>query len=141
VHDTPTSLVWEIGHRPLYDSPPFDFCVPGEVDCWSYDHRAWAGVQPGRLLSVTFGDGSSPQGWAVVSDYGGKDEVKNACGAYGGPWCIYPWYTRTADGSWEYGVDYPETVADYGRASQFFQTTECGGPFGPDSTYCDHVIG
>jgi hypothetical protein len=140
VNDTPTSMVWEIGHRPLYASPGFEFCLPGEVDCWSYDQRAWAGVTPGQLVSVKFGDGSAPQHWAVVSDYGGKDEVKAYCGSYGGRWCIYPWYTLTNSYTWEYGVDYPETANDYGKASQFFQKTHCGGPFGKNSTYCDHVI-
>ena len=39
-----------------------------------------------------------------------------------------------------YGADFPETVNDYGKADQFAQTLDCGGPFGPDSTYCDTVI-
>jgi hypothetical protein len=140
VHDTPTSLVWEIGHQPLYASPPFNFCVPGEVDCWSYDATAWAGIQPGGLVSVTFGDGSAPQHWAVVSDYGGKDEVETYCGDYGGDWCIYPWYSRATNGTWQFGVDYPATAEDFGRASQYNQKTSCGGPFGPNSTYCANVI-
>jgi hypothetical protein len=140
VHDTPTSFVWEIGHLPLYNSPPFEYCVPGEVGCYSYDTRAWAGIHPLDIVSVTFGDGSGPKHWAVVSDYGGKDDDIQDCGHYGGPWCIYPWYSRNADGDWNFGVDYPDTVNDYGRASQYFQHTFCGGPFGPKSTYCDHVI-
>ena len=39
-----------------------------------------------------------------------------------------------------YGADFPDTVNDYGKADQFAQTLDCGGPFGPDSTYCDTVI-
>ena len=32
-----------------------------------------------RILSVTFCDGSHPQGWGVVSDTGGEAEVKLTC--------------------------------------------------------------
>jgi hypothetical protein len=39
-----------------------------------------------------------------------------------------------------YGGDYPGTQFDYGQASQFATTRQCGGPFGPDSTYCDTVL-
>jgi hypothetical protein len=38
------------------------------------------------------------------------------------------------------GVDFPDTVKDYGGADQFAKTTKCGGPFGPDSRYCATVI-
>jgi hypothetical protein len=31
-------------------------------------------------------------------------------------------------------------VNDFGQVNQFAQTTECGGPFGPDSTYCDTIL-
>jgi hypothetical protein len=44
---------------------------------------------------------------------------------------------------WEIGhtsADYPGTQFDYGQASQFATTPQCGGPFGPDSTYCDTVL-
>ena len=67
-----------------------------------------------------------------MSDYGGK--------AYGGPFCNYPWYAQNADGSFTYGVDYPTTAHDFGKANQVPQQTKCGGPFGPNSTYCDRVI-
>jgi hypothetical protein len=63
-------------------------------------------------------------------------ETGSTCTAYGGPLCIYPWFTRNADGSFSYGVGYPTTVKDYGKANQFAQTLRCGGPFGPHSTYC-----
>jgi hypothetical protein len=43
-------------------------------------------------------------------------------------------------GAFHYGVDFPDTVKDYGKAGQFAQTKQCGGPFGPDSTYCATVI-
>jgi hypothetical protein len=46
VEDTPTAFVWEIGHLPLYNAPPFDSCVPGEVGCFSYDEDTWAGFHP-----------------------------------------------------------------------------------------------
>jgi len=39
-----------------------------------------------------------------------------------------------------YGANYPGTNFDYGQASQFAQSLACGGPFGPDSTYCDTVL-
>lgn len=61
--------------------------------------------------------------------------------AYGGPFCIYPWYAfNGADGAFTYGADYPGTSFDYGKASQFATTMTCGGPFGADSTYCDTVL-
>jgi hypothetical protein len=101
---------------------------------------------PLHILSVTFGNGSHPSSWAVVSDYRGKAEVldptetRSTCTSYGGPFCIYPWYTRNADGSFSYGVNYPTTAHDFGRANQFPRQTRCGGPFGPNSTYCATVI-
>ena len=140
VHDTPNSFVWEIGHTSPFTSPASAFCVPGQPGCYSYDAPAWQGTLPIVISSVTFADGSHPQHWAVVSDYGGKAEVKQYCGSYGGPFCIYPWYSSDASGGFHYGVHFPDTVNDYGRANQFFQDTNCGGPFGADSTYCDHVI-
>jgi hypothetical protein len=94
---------------------------------------------PIRILSVTFGDGSQPKTWAVVSDTGGKAEVNASCSAYGGPFCIYPWYTLTSNG-FHYGIDYPDTRKDFGQAEQFAQTTQCGGPFGANSTYCSTIL-
>ena len=32
------------------------------------------------------------------------------------------------------------TQFDYGQATQFATTTQCSGPFGPDSTHCDTVL-
>jgi len=140
VNDTPNSFVWEIGHTSPFTSPASAFCVPGESGCFSYDAPAWAGTMPIQIKSVTFGDGSQARHWAVVSDFGGKAEVKQYCGGYGGPFCIYPWYSTNAAGAWHYGVHFPDTVNDYGRASQFQEQPHCGGPFGPDSTYCDTVL-
>jgi len=77
-----------------------------------------------------------------VSDYGGKAEITDptetgsTCSGYGGPFCIYPWFTQNHDGSFSYGVNYPTTADDFGKANQFQQQLHCGGPFGPDSTYC-----
>ena len=81
-----------------------------------------------------------------MSDFGGKAEVLDptetgsTCSSYGGSFCIYPWYTQNADKSFTYGVDYPTTARDFGQVNQFAQQPTCGGPFGPDSTYCDTVI-
>jgi hypothetical protein len=143
VHDAPASFVWEIGHTSPFTSPADAFCWPGEASCYSYDEPAWRDQSPPiHIESVTFAGGSEPTGWAVVSDYGGKAEVTDptetgsTCSSYGGPFCIYPWFSQNDDGSFSYGVDYPTTADDFGQADQFAQTTQCGGPFGPDSTYC-----
>ncbi len=145
VNDTPNSFVWEIGHASPYHNPPDQFCIPGQPRCPSYDAAHWAGFgAPLKISSVRFGNGSQPNSWAVVSDFGGSDEVvhsRECHGTYGGPFCIYPWYTYSAaDHSFRYGVDYPGTTFDFGKAAQFATTPQCGGPFGPDSTYCDTVV-
>jgi hypothetical protein len=140
VNDTPNSFVWEIGHTSPFTSPSSAFCVPGEDGCFSYDAAAWAGTTPIDIQSVTFGDGSSARKWAVVSDFGGKAEVDAYCPSYGGPFCIYPWYTLLSDGGYAYGVDYSTTVKDFNQADQFAQISACGGVFGPDSTYCDTIL-
>ena len=141
VDDAPNSFVWEIGHTSPFSSPASAFCLPGQTTCPSYDASAWAGMSPIQIKSVTFGDGSTAKHWAVVSDFGGKAEVNQYCGAaaYGQPFCIYPWYTLGKSG-FHYGVDFPDTTNDYGQADQFQQTQGCGGPFGPNSTYCSTVI-
>jgi hypothetical protein len=130
--------VWEIGHKsPLQND---EFCLPGQSGCYSYDESAWAGFTPLRILSVTFANGSHPQHWGVVSDYGGKSLVNDSCGHYGGPLCIYPWYSSSTHGSWHFGVHYPDTIDDYGRANQYARIPRCGGPFGENSTYCVNVV-
>jgi hypothetical protein len=147
VWDTPMAFVWEIGHSDMYGDHPNEFCVPGQTFCGSFNNDNWAGFQPIRILGVTFGDGSHPQNWAVVSDTGGKAEVlgnsfvgPTDCTKYGGPYCIYPWYS--SDGAaLNYGVSYPSTVDNFGRANQFQQNPTCpeDGVFaGP--TYCDRII-
>jgi hypothetical protein len=147
VWDTPMSFVWEIGHSDLYGDHPGAFCVPGQTFCGSFNNDNWAGFQPLRIFDATFGDGSHPQHWAVVSDTGGKAEVlgdsfvgPTECARYGGPYCIYPWFSW--DGSaFNYGVSYPNTVDNFGKANQFAQKAKCpeDGVFaGP--TYCDTVI-
>jgi hypothetical protein len=141
VNDTPNSFVWEIGHTSPYTHPASQFCVPGQTFCDSYDQTHWLGFSPLQIKSVTFADGSTAKQWAATSDFGGKAEVNQYCSAYGGPYCIYPWYAFNAsDGAFTYGADYPGTKFDYGQAGQFAQTMNCGGPFGPDSTYCDTVL-
>ncbi|MFL5860463.1 MAG: hypothetical protein ACJ780_06760 [Solirubrobacteraceae bacterium] len=82
----------------------------------------------------------------TVSDTGGKAEVlgnsfvgPTGCTSYGGPFCTYPFYTQGSSGV-HYGTDFPNEVNDLGAVDQFAQTQECGGPFGPDSTYCDTPV-
>ena len=145
VNDAPNSFVWEIGHTSPYAKPRAAFCVPGQQGCFSYDHDAWAGTFPIRILGVQFGDGSSPANFAVVSDFGGKAEVNQYCGAaaYGSPFCIYPWFTLGNPGAvsgYHFGVDYPDQKSDFSQADQFTQTPQCGGPFGANSTYCSTIL-
>jgi hypothetical protein len=141
VDDAPNSFVWEIGHTSPFTSPASQFCLPGNAICQSYNAPAWAGTSPIQIKSVTFGDGSTAKHWAVVSDFGGKAEINQYCGAanYGSPFCIYPWFSLGTSG-FHYGVDYPDNVNDFGQADQFPQTLGCGGPFGPSSTYCANPI-
>ncbi|HEX9032088.1 MAG TPA: hypothetical protein VF834_09610 [Streptosporangiaceae bacterium] len=143
VNDTPNSFVWEIGHTSPFTTPASQFCLPGDTSCDSYDVAHWLGFSPLKIVSVTFADGSAPKNWAVVSDFGGTAEVNQHCGSYGGPFCIYPWFAANGNGgnaTITYGGDYPGTSSDYGQAAQFATTMQCGGPFGPDSTYCDTVL-
>jgi hypothetical protein len=93
------------------------------------------------IKSVTFANGSQAKQWAAVSDYGGKAEVNQYCGAanYGKPYCIYPWYSLGSSG-FHYGVDFPDTTNDFGQADQFQQELQCGGPFGANSTYCATIL-
>jgi hypothetical protein len=138
VNDAPNAFVWEIGHESVFTGKGA-FCVPGETGCDSYEATQWAGTAPIQIKSVTFGDGSQANQWAAVSDLGGKAEVLATCSVYGGAFCIYPWYTLGKSG-FHYGVDFPDTIKDFGQANQFTQTQQCGGPFGPNSTYCATVL-
>src|SRR3954447_8447975 len=147
VWDTPMAFVWEIGHSDLYGDHPEQFCVPGQTFCGSFNFGNWAGFQPIRIFDATFSDGSHPQNWAVVSDTGGKAEIlgnsfvgPTECTKYGGRYCIYPWFSW--DGAaFNYGVNYPDTVDNFGKANQFAQTARCpeDGVF-PGPTYCDHIV-
>ena len=138
VNDTPNAFVWEIGHESVFTGAGA-FCVPGEVGCDSYDAAPWAGTSPIQIKSVTFANGSQAKQFAAVSDLGGKAEVLASCSVYGGAFCIYPWYTLGATG-YHFGVDFPDTLKDFGQANQYRQTLLCGGPFGANSTYCDTVL-
>jgi len=138
VNDAPNSFVWEIGHASLFTGGDA-FCVPGQTFCDSYNADSWTGFSPIQIKSVTFGDGSSPKNFAVSSDQGGKAEVALTCATYGGPFCIYPWYTLGKTG-FHYGVDYADTLKDFGQANQFTQTQQCGGPFGANTTYCSTIL-
>ncbi|HEX3587717.1 MAG TPA: hypothetical protein VH024_17085 [Candidatus Angelobacter sp.] len=138
VNDAPNSFVWEIGHASIFTGGDA-FCIPGQTFCDSYNADSWAGFSPIQIKSVTFGDGSAPKNFAVVSDQGGKAEVAQSCATYGGPFCIYPWYTLGKSGL-HYGVDYPDTQKDFSQANQFTQTLQCGGPFGPNTTFCSTIL-
>jgi hypothetical protein len=96
---------------------------------------------PIQIRGVEFGDGTFPSNFAAVSDFGGKAEVNQYCGAaaYGNPFCIYPWYTLGTTG-YHYGVDYSDLLNDFDQADQFARTLQCGGPFGPNSTYCSTIL-
>ena len=132
-----------IGHADIFGPTPGAFCVPGQTNCNSYDAASWAGTSPIQIKSVSFADGSTAKQFAAVSDFGGKAEVNDprtsTCSAYGGPFCIYPWFTLGASG-YHYGVDFADTLKDFRKADQFNQTRQCGGPFGADSTYCATIL-
>jgi len=146
VDDAPNALVWEIGHTGNFTTPAGQFCLPGNATkppCYSYDVPTWLKFSPLRVLGVTFGDGSTPQGWSAVSDFGGKAEVNQYCGAsnYGTPFCTYPWYAyNAASKAFTYGGDYAGTTKDFGQAGQFQQTMQCPSPSGPDTTYCSTIL-
>jgi hypothetical protein len=147
VWDTPMSFVWEIGHTDIYGPTEGAFCIPGQDSCGSFNAANWAGLQPIRIFDVTFGDGSHPQHWAAVTDTGGKAEVlgqsfvgETPCKGYGGPFCIYPFFTW--DGSaFNFGVTYPNTVDSFDEVNQFAQQPECpqDGLF-PGDTYCATIL-
>lgn len=137
VNDAPNSFVWEIGHESTFIGGAL--CVPGQTVCDSYNSASWLGFSPIQIKSVTFGDGSTANTFAAVSDQGGKAEVALTCATFGGAFCIYPWYTLGKTG-FHYGVDYPDTQKDFGQADQFTQTTQCGGPFGANTTFCSTIL-
>jgi hypothetical protein len=147
VNDAPNSLVWEIGHTGSYTSPAGQFCLPGSATkppCYSYDKQSWLDFSPLQIKGVSFGDGSTASSWSVVSDYGGKAEVNQYCGAanYGTPFCTYPWYAfNGTDNAFTYGADYPGTTKDFRQADQFQQDLNCVSPNMPSWTqYCSTVI-
>jgi hypothetical protein len=146
VDDAPNSLVWEIGHTGNFTTPAGQYCVPGSATkppCYSYDVPTWLRFSPLKVLGVTFGDGSSANSWSAVSDFGGKAEVNQYCGAadYGAPFCTYPWYAFNGTSkAFTYGGDYPGTTKDFGQADQFQQTMQCPSPSGPDTTYCSTIL-
>lgn len=138
VNDTPNAFVWEIGHESVFTGKGA-LCVAGQMVCDSYNASSWAGTSPIQIQSVTFGDGSQAKEWAAVSDLGGKAEILATCSVYGGPYCIYPWYSLGNTG-FHFGVDFPDTTEDFGQANQYQTTMLCGGPFGANSTYCDTIL-
>jgi hypothetical protein len=146
VDDAPNALVWEIGHTSPYTQPSGQYCTPGSATkppCYSYNVPTWLGFQPLQIKGVTFGDGSSANSWAAVSDFGGEAEVNQYCGAanYGTPFCWYPWYAYNGTAkAFTYGGDYPGTTKDYGQALEFQQTMQCPSPYGADTTYCATVL-
>ena len=141
VDDTPNSFVWEIGHTSDFSTPAGKFCVAGQTTCDSYDTAHWLGFTPLQIKSVTFGDGSTASQWAVVSDLGGIAEIDATCPGNGTAFCTYPWYAfNGTDRAFTYGASYPGTQFDYGQSSQFATTPQCGGPFGPDTIFCDTLL-
>ena len=63
------------------------------------------------------------------------------CTKYGGPYCIYPWY------SWDgaalnFGVTYPNPADRLGQVNQFRKTAECPpvSVFPTSKTYCDTIV-
>jgi hypothetical protein len=141
VFDTPNSFVWEIGHTSNFANPPGEYCVAGQTKCDTYDQAHWLGITPLRIKSVTFAGGQHAKQWAVVTDLGGIAEVQATCPSYGGPYCIYPWYAFNGRArALTFGANYPGTKFDYGKAHQFQTTPRCGGPFGPNSTFCTTII-
>jgi hypothetical protein len=147
VNDAPNSLVWEIGHTGEYTHPADQFCLPGSAAkpaCFSYDVPTWLQFQPLQIKGVTFGDGSSANSWSAVSDFGGKAEVDQYCGAanFGTPFCWYPWYAfNGADKAFTYGGDYPGTTKDFGQAlHQFQQEESCASPADGSPQYCSTVL-
>ena len=148
VWDTPMSFVYEIGHSDIYGPTQGAFCLPGQDQCGSFNGPNWTGQRsPLRIFDVTFGDGSHPQHWATVSDTGGKAEVlgqswvgETPCKSYGGPYCIYPWFSWDGE-AFNYGASFPNTVNNFHGAEQFAQQPTCppDGLFdGP--TYCATII-
>jgi hypothetical protein len=144
VDDAPNALVWEIGHTSPYTQPASQYCLPGsstKPPCYSYDVPTWLGFHPLQVKGVTFGDGSTPQNWSAVSDFGGKAEVNQYCSVYGTSFCWYPWYAYNGtDKAFTYGGDYPGTTKDYGQADEFQQTTSCPSNSGPNTTYCSTIL-
>jgi hypothetical protein len=146
VDDAPNSLVWEIGHTSNFTQPAGKFCLPGSATkpaCYSYNVPTWTAFHPLVITGVTFGDGSRAKNYAAVSDFGGKAEVNQACGAanYGTPFCWYPWYAFNKTlGGFTYGGDYAGTSNDFNQADEFQQTKRCPSPFGVDTTYCSTVL-
>jgi hypothetical protein len=143
VWDTPMAFVWEIGHSDLYGSTPGAFCIPGQTNCGSFNSANWAGFTPIRIFNATFGDASQEQGWAAVSDTGGKAEVlgnsfvgPTDCTAYGGPFCTYPYFS--SDGK---AINFGAGLNNLGGVDQFAQTALCPstGVFA-GATYCDTVL-
>jgi hypothetical protein len=140
VSDTPNAFVWEIGHTSPFSHPGSQFCLPGDPICDSYNAASWAGFSPIQIKSVTFGNNSAPTNWAVVSDFGGNAEINQDCTSFGGPFCIYPWFSLGTSG-FHYGVDYPDNLTDFGQGAQFATTTQCdSAAFGPNSLYCAQIV-
>jgi hypothetical protein len=78
----------------------------------------------------------------VVSDFGGNAEIEQNCGAVGGPFCIYPWFSLGTTG-FHYGINYPDTTRpnNFGEGAQFPTTTQCDSTaFGPNTLYCANII-
>lgn len=147
VNDAPNSLVWEIGHTGNYTTPAGQYCIPGSATkppCYSFNNPSWLRFKPLQIKGVTFGNGSTANSWAAVTDTGGEAEVlgnsfvgPTDCSGYGGPFCTYPFYAfnRTLS-AFTFGGDYPGTSKDFGQALQFQQAKDCTSPQGGFPQYC-----
>ena len=89
--------------------------------------------EPLKILSVGFGDKlTQPDGWAVVSDFGGNAEIDQYCGSVGAPVLHVSVVHPGNDGTFRYGADYTKTGEATSARATSSQDTKCGGFFGPD---------
>ena len=112
------------------------------MNCDSYNEPSWLGFSPLRILSASFGtSNTAPEGWAVVSDYGGNAEINQYCGSVGGPFCVYPWFTLGNDGTFRYGANYPGTRERLRQGHTVRYHHELRQPhFGSSTLYCANQI-
>ena len=121
VNDAPIAFVWEIGHTSIYRTSSGAVlqarAIPPAGPTMT---RPGPALTPIQIQSVTFADGSKAKHWATVSDQGGKAEVAaDPCAAYGGPFCIYPWYSQSPAGFPATASTSRTATKNFGKANQF----------------------